>query len=120
MHGNFRGSAYRIADTANEDSCTAIKNRIYPKVGKNINNQTRFIVQKAKFNIKQAVTTNICVRAGKKCQIVDDEHLHSSRCEQRSGHLTLHVFVKNEVIEDDFYLPSCCVCTNDKKSVFLR
>ena len=90
------------------------------KVGKNVNNQTRFIFQKAKFNINQAVTTNVCVHAGKKCQSIDDEHLHSSRCEQRYGHLALCVFVKHEVIADDFYLPSCCVCINDKKPVFVK
>ena len=123
LNGNFQGSSYdSMATTENIDSCTSNKRKIYPKVGKNKNNQTRFIVQKGKFNLRQAVTIYECVSSKQECQIFDDLHPHSSRCEQKIGRITLKVFdsktkkKKHKIIEDDFYLASCCVCTNVKKS----
>ena len=124
LNGNFLGISYDSkATTENIDSCTSNKSKIYPKVGKNKNNQTRFIVQKGKFNLNQAVTTNECVRSKQECKIFDDLHPHSSRCEQKYGRITLKVLdsKKHKIIEDDFHLPYCCVCTNDKKSnIFLK
>ena len=110
-----------MATQENEDSCTSITSKIYPKVWKNKKNRTRFIVQKEKFNLEQAVTMNECVSSKQECQTFDDIHPHASLCEQKKTKITLKVFdsKKKKIIEDDFHFPSCCVCTNDKKSNIL-
>ena len=120
LNGNFQGS--RKAPTGNDDSCTSIKSRVFPRVWKNTKNQNRFIVQKSKLKFKQAVTTNVCVSSNQTCEISVNGHTHSGPCEQRKTKITLKVFdldskeKNNVLVDDEFDLPSCCVCTIDKKS----
>lgn len=107
-----------------KDSCTSIKSRIYPKVAKNKDGKHMFIIQKKAFSLKQALTITTCVvEPRKSCTIFDaigSSQLVSSQCDQVYGHVTLTVYDvnKNAILEDDFPVPSCCVCKYNSNSIF--
>ena len=107
-----------------KDSCTSRKSRIYPKVAKNRDGKHRFIIQKKAFSLQQALTITTCVdvEPGKSCTIFDaiGSSPVESQCNQIYGHVTLTVYdVKNKtILEDDFPVPSCCVCKYNSNSIF--
>ena len=110
-------------DGEQKDSCTSIKRRIYPKVAKNKDGKHMFIIQKKAFSLQQALTINRCVmEPGKSCTIFDaiGSSPVESHCHQIYGHVTLTVFDVNEnkIKEDDFPVPSCCVCKYNSNSIF--
>ena len=90
-------------------------------VAKNKNKKPRFIVQNQAFSVSQSYTIVKCMEQ-ESCTIFDTigSPPPQNRCEQKYGHVKLNVFeFKNQtIVKDDFYIPSCCVCTYNSKSIF--
>ena len=90
-------------------------------VAKNKDRKPRFIVQNKAFSVNQSYTIVTC-KEQKSCTIFDAIGFPppESKCEQKYGHVKLNVFdIKNQtIVKDDFYIPSCCVCTYNSKSIF--
>ena len=117
-----QGPAYE-SQTENEssDACISSKERIYPRVANNKDRKPMFIVQNKEFSFNQSYTILKC-NLRKSCTIFD--HIGSpppgNKCQQKYGHVSMTVYdTKTRAIrEDDFYIPSCCVCEYNTKSVF--
>ena len=89
-------------------------------VAKNKDRKPRFIVQNKAFSVNQSYTIVKCKKQ-ESCTIFDafGSPPPNNKCEQRYGHVKLDVFdIENQdIVKDDFYIPSCCVCTYSK-SIF--
>ncbi|CAH0551628.1 unnamed protein product [Brassicogethes aeneus] len=101
--------------------CKATTRTIFPTVGKNTNNQWKFIINQKKDGYIQGVRVETCRFPGKRCDILSElPSGYVTACKQKYVYRRLISLSDNgEPAMDTFIMPSACCCSYKKDLDFL-
>ncbi|CAG9858919.1 unnamed protein product [Phyllotreta striolata] len=105
---------YTGRDSSDTFMCKSRVATVFPKVGRNIKNDWRIIVNQGNSGeYVQGVVVETCVGQGSKCDVINDlvDDMVTSCKQKYIYRRLLSLNDKGQIVQDSFKLPSACCCT---------
>ncbi|XP_020279054.1 uncharacterized protein LOC109852371 [Pseudomyrmex gracilis] len=99
------------AYTEENPLCVPIERLIHPQSGRNMKNESLFIIQSNATGFVQAIRIETCLNENSECRLIDVPLGYSMTCKQKYIYRELYAISDTgEVIRDHFKLPASCCC----------